>query len=185
MPGDTRGCEGSPRTTGAIATPNFQKLLIQHTPKTAFMYIPPPITHFFLNVQIKPIIRSAAYLANPLSFSKRKEKKFPYANQNVTGARTKIQLSPCIYTFKGSDNYKGSVKRLNKETGRNAAWAAAASAPISRATLMKYFKTAPSHFLAILQVEPEDRAIPGRFGSYRTTGDRASSRRSPAREGMW
>lgn len=60
------------------------------------------------------IFRSAAYLANPLNFSKRKE-KLPYANQNVTGARTKIQLSIHIYMFKGLDNYKGLVKRLNKE----------------------------------------------------------------------
>lgn len=65
-------------------------------------------------MQIKIIIRSTAYLANPLSFSKRKE-KLPYANQNVTGARTKIQLSVHIYMFKGLDNYKGLVKRLNKE----------------------------------------------------------------------
>lgn len=65
-------------------------------------------------MQIKIIIRSTAYLANPLSFSKRKE-KLPHANQNVTGARRKIQLSIHIYMFKGLDNYGGLVKRLKKE----------------------------------------------------------------------
>lgn len=62
------------------------------------------------------MIRSSAYLANPFGFSKCKA-KLPHANQNVTRARTKIQLSVHIYMFKGLDNYKGGlVKRLAKET---------------------------------------------------------------------
>lgn len=74
---------------------------------------------------------------NPLRFSKRKE-KLPCANQNVTGARTKIQLPIHIYMFKGLDNYKGLVKRLNKARQKiqpRLRWIS----PNFRAIIMNYF----------------------------------------------
>lgn len=93
---------------------------IKHAQNRGFLSLPPHPPpkirfFFFLNMEIKIIIRSTAYMDNPLRFSKRKE-KLPCANQNVTGARTKIQLPIHIYMFKGLDNYKGLVKRLNKAT---------------------------------------------------------------------
>lgn len=89
---------------------------IKHAQKREFLDISPhtrPPKYIFFNMDIKIIIRSTAFVDNPLRFSKRKE-KLPCANQNVTGARTKIQLPIHIYMFKGLDNYKGLVKRLNK-----------------------------------------------------------------------
>lgn len=119
-------------------------------------------------MEIKIIIRSTAYIDNPLRFSKRRE-KLSCANQNVTGARTKIQLSIHIYMFKGLDNYEGLVKRLNKERQKYSP-GCAGLAQIFEPHNELFLKQHRAIFL-IISVNPEERAarkaIPGCSGVYR------------------